>query len=61
MKQLLPHVARHPLMGMLRILPSTALSIAIHDRMQILSNGFTIGCITAIALHLVLPVSLPTL
>jgi hypothetical protein len=25
--------------------------------MQILSNGFTIGCLTAIALHLILPVS----
>lgn len=31
-----------------------------HHLMQILSNGFTIGCLTAIALHLILPVSLPT-
>ena len=45
-------------LGILRILPLTALSIVFHDPMQILSNGFTIGCITAIALHLILPVSL---
>jgi xanthine/uracil permease len=30
----------------------------VYDLMQILSNGFTIGCLTAIALHLILPVSL---